>query len=200
MSSKGSVRRKTVKEILQDNKLLSEEQLQQALEESKKTGEPLQSLVVRLNMLSRVDLLRTLSQEWGVKAVNLDEIEIDPETVKAIPEAAARRHRAVPFVKEENILFVAMSDPRDFFVIEDIQLRTNFEVQAYLTLPEDINKVLDKAYGLAESVSVEQMMSGITEASAGEDVKLEKVEAKVEVTEVDASAPEVEKLVNAIIL
>jgi len=199
MASKSSVRRKTVKEILADNKLLTEEQINQALEESKKTTEPLQSVVVRLNMMSRVDLLRTLSQEWGVKAVNLDEIEIDPEVAKVIPEAAARRHRAVPFVKEDNVLFVAMADPRDFFVIEDIQLRTNFEVQAYLTLPEDINKVLDKAYGLADSVSVEQMMDGINEA-ASDDIKLEKTEVKVEVTEIDASAPEVEKLVNAIIL
>lgn len=200
MGPKSSVRRKTVKEILTDNKLLTEEQINQAQEECKKTAELLQSVVVRLNMMSRVDLLRTLSQEWGVKAVNLDEIEIDPETAKVIPEAAARRHRAVPFVKEDNVLFVAMADPRDFFVIEDIQLRTNFEVQAYLTLPEDINKVLDKAYGLAESISVSKMMDGITEASQGEDLKLEKLEVKVEVTEVDASAPEVEKLVNAIIL
>ena len=199
MGSKGSVRRKTVKEILQGNKLLSEEQLQQVLEESKKTGEPLQSLVVRMNMLSRVDLLRTLSQEWGVKAVNLDEIEIDPETVKAIPEAAARRHRAVPFVKEENILFVAMSDPRDFFVIEDIQLRTNFEVQPYLALPEDINKVLDKAYGLASSVKLDQII-GILKEDSAEELTLQKEELKVDVTEVDATAPEVERLVNAIIL
>ena len=199
MASKNPVRRKTVREILTDNKLLTEQQLEQVQEESKKTGEPFQSVVVRLSLMSRVDLLRTLSQEWGVKAVNLDEIEIDPEVAKVIPEAAARRHRAVPFVKEDNVLFVAMADPRDFFVIEDIQLRTNFEVQAYLTLPEDINKVLDKAYGLADSVSVEQMMDGIKEA-ASDDIKLEKAEVKVEVTEIDASAPEVEKLVNAIIL
>lgn len=199
MNPKGAVRRKTVKEILEDNKLLSEEQLKQAQEESKKTNEPLQSVVVKLKLMSRVDLLRTLSQEWGVKAVNLDEIEIDPETVKVIPEAAARRHRAVPFVKEDNVLFVAMSDPRDFFVIEDIQLRTNFEVQPYLALPEDINKALDKAYGLASAVKFDKIMDSVKEAEEG-DIKVQKEELKVDVTEVDATAPEVEKIVNAIIL
>ncbi len=199
MASKNTVRRKTVKEILQENKLLTEEQLQQALEESKKTGEPLQSAAVRLNFISRVDLLRTLSQEWGVKAVNLDEIEIDPEVAKVIPEAAARRHRAVPFVKEDNVLFVAMADPKDFFVIEDIQLRTNFEVQPYLTLPEDITKVLDKSYGLAASVSVDKIIGNIKEA-AEDEVTLSKKEEKIDVAEVDATAPEVEKLVNAIII
>ena len=166
MAQKSGVRRKTVKEIFQDNKLLTEEQLNQASEESKKTNEPLQSVVVRLNMMSRVDLLRMLSQEWNVKAVNLDEIEIDPETVKVIPEAAARRHRAVPFVKEDNVLFVAMADPRDFFVVEDIQLRTNFEVQSYLALPEDIAKVLDKAYGLAGNVNIDQIIGNIKQDNA----------------------------------
>jgi type IV pilus assembly protein PilB len=199
MGPKGSVRRRTVKEILQDNKLLTEEQLAQSQEEAKKSGEPLQSVVVRLNFISRVDLLRTLSQEWGVKAVNLDEIEIDPEVVKVIPEAAARRHRAVPFVKEENVLFVAMSDPRDFFVIEDIQLRTSFEVQPYLAFPEDIIKALDKAYGLASSVKLDQIIGELKEVDPN-DLSLKKEEVKVDVTEVDATAPEVERLVNAIIL
>ncbi|MGA2090919.1 MAG: ATPase, T2SS/T4P/T4SS family, partial [Endomicrobiales bacterium] len=199
MPQKNTVRRKTVKEILQDNNLLTEEQLAPALEESKRTSAPLQSVVVGMNLLSRVDLLRILSQEWGVRAVNLDEIEIDAEVAKLIPEAAARRHRAVPFVKEENVLFVAMADPRDFFVIEDIQLRTNFEVQPYLTLPEDIIKVLDKAYGLASSISVDKVLGDISEAAADE-LRLEKAEESVEVTEVDATAPEVERLVNGIIL
>jgi type IV pilus assembly protein PilB len=199
MAMKGSVRRKTVKEIFQDNKILSEEQFNKALEESKKTGEPLQSAVVRLNLMSRVDLLRTLSQEWNVKAVNLDDIEIDPETVKVIPEAAARRHRAIPFVKEDNILFVAMADPRDFFVIEDIQLRTNFEVQPYLALPEDIAKILDKTYGMGTSLpKVDQIISGLKEGD--EEISLGKIEEKLDVAEIDATAPEVEKLVNAIII
>src|SRR3989339_1381259 len=193
MALKGNVRRKTVIEIFEANKILSPEQLAKAQEESKKNNEPLQSSILRLEMMSRVDMLRVLSQEWGVKAVNLDEIEIDPETVKVIPEATARRHRAVPFVKEENVLFVAMADPRDFFVVEDIQLRTNFEVQPYLALPEDIAKVLDKAYGIASSVNLDQII-GVIKEDSSEEISLQKQsEEKVDVAEVDASAPEVER-------
>jgi type IV pilus assembly protein PilB len=200
MCAKNPVRRKTVKEIIEDNKLLEPEQLAKAIEESKKSGEPLQSVVVSLELISRVDILRTLSQEWSVKAVNLDEIEIDPDIAKVVPEAAARRHRAVPFVKEENVLFVAMADPRDFFVIEDIQLRTNFEVQPYLSLPEDIQKALDKAYGLANDVKLDQIMGNLKETEGSEELTLAKHDQKVEVTDIDATAPEVEKLVNGIIL
>jgi len=201
MVQKPGARRKTVKEILLDKKLLSEEQILKATEEAKKTNEPLQSGVVRMNLITRVDMLRTLSQEWHVKAVNLDEIEIDPDIVKVIPEAAARRHRSVPFVKEQNMLLVAMSDPLDFFIIEDIQLRTNLEVQPYLSMPEDINRALDKAYGLASSVRIDQIIGDLKQGE-GEELRLEKIkdEEKVDVTDVDASAPEVERLVNAVIL
>lgn len=200
MGPKNTARRRTVKEILIENKLLNEEQLQHALEEAKRSGELLQSVVVRLNLMSRVNLLRALSQDWGVKAVNLDEIEIDPEVVKLIPEAAARRHRAVPFVKEENVIFVAMADPRDFFVIEDIQLRTNFEVQSYLALPEDITKAIDKSYGQHADIKVDKIITDLKESAEGEGITIEKREEKVEVTEIDASAPEIEKLINGIIV
>ncbi len=199
MAQKDTVRRKTVKEILLGNKILAEEQLAPAMDESKRTSTPLQSVVVQMELVSRVDLLRVLSQEWDMRAVNLDEIEIDTEVVKLIPEAAERRYHAVPFLKEESVLCVAMSDPGDFFVIEDIQLRSNLKVQSYLTLPEDIVKVLDKAYGLASSVSVDKVMGDISEGG-GDELRLETVEEKVEVTEVDATAPEVERLVNGIIL
>ena len=106
-----------------------------------------------------------VSEEWRIKAVNLTDIEVDLDVVKVIPETTARRHKAVPFAKEENVLFVSMVDPRDFFAVEDMQLRTGFEVQPYLALPGDIDALLDKAYGVttvesAPDVSVEDTSSG----------------------------------------
>ncbi|MCX5781524.1 MAG: ATPase, T2SS/T4P/T4SS family [Elusimicrobia bacterium] len=201
MINKG-IRRKTVLEILEGLKIIPDDQFKKIVEESKLTGELLQSLAIKNNLINRVELLRALSLEWGVKAVNLDEIEIDIEVTKIIPEAAARRHRAAPFMKEGNTLFVAMADPRDFFAIEDIQLRTNSEVQPFLTLPEDINGLIDKAYGISSGgVSVSEIIDDLKEKETTEgEITLQKIEEKIDVTEVDATAPEVEKLVNALIL
>ncbi|MBD3271299.1 MAG: hypothetical protein GF384_02025, partial [Elusimicrobia bacterium] len=144
---KGPVRRKSAKEILVDNKLINEKQLKTALEESKHKDQPLQQVVINLKMVEKVELLRVLSLEWNVKAVDIAEMEIEEPVARIIPEQTARRHFAIPFAKEENMLFVAMAEPRDPFISEDIQLRTGLIVQPYLALPEDIIKSIQKAYG-----------------------------------------------------
>lgn len=193
-------RRKTVKEILSEKKLITEEQLNTALAESKKINQPLEQVVVKLGFIERLALLKTLSVEWGVKSMDLEAIEIDPEIVKIIPEQLARRHRAVPFAKEEDYLFVAMADPKDLFAVEDIQLRTNINVQVFLALPDDINKCLDKAYGIGGAEVVDKLLSDI-EKKESEGIEFSAApQEQTDITEVDASAPEVEKLVNAIIL
>src|ERR1700687_4681906 len=158
---KGAANPKGVVEILVHRKLATESQLQPAVDEARKSEKPIQQIIVDRKMLDKTVVLKALSDEWRIKAVNLTDIEVDLDVVKVIPEATARRHKAAPFAKEENVLFVAMVDPRDFFAVEDIQLRTGFEVQPYLALPFDINAVLDKAYGtttVATEGSVEDII------------------------------------------
>src|SRR5262245_61771266 len=142
----GAANPKGVVEILVHRKHATESQLQPAIEEARKGDKPIQQIIVDRKILDKTIVLKALSEEWRIKAVNLTDIEVDLDVVKVIPEATARRHKAAPFAKEENVLFVAMVDPRDFFAVEDIQLRTGFEVQPYLALPGDITGLLDKAY------------------------------------------------------
>jgi type IV pilus assembly protein PilB len=202
MANKQSIiSRKTIKDILCEHSLLDEEGVKKATEEAKKSQKPLQQVVVDLKLADRVDVLQALSKEWRVRAVDMAEMEVDPDVVKVVTEQNARRHFAIPFAKEEGVLLVAMADPRDFFISEDIHLRTGFEVQSYLALPEDILRELDKVYGVGAGVKAEEMVAGIGEQIPEESgISLEKVEEAVDVTEIDASAPEVERIVNAIIV
>ncbi|MDD5628381.1 MAG: ATPase, T2SS/T4P/T4SS family [Elusimicrobia bacterium] len=203
MALKGLQRRKTVAEILGERKLLSEEQLKTADADAKKNNKTLQQAIVDLKLLGSGQLLKALSAEWQVKAVDLGQMDIDVEIAKIIPEAVSRRHHAIPFAKEESSLFVAMADPRDFFVIEDVQLRTGMEVQPYLALPQDIIAALDHAYGKGEGAAMNRLVADMAKKDASgpaEGMEVVKDEAKSDIAEVDASAPEVEKLVNAIIL
>ena len=118
----------------------------------------MQQAIVDKKILEKNVLLKVLADEWRVKAVNLMDMDVDVDVVKTIPDTTARRHRAAPFAKEENVLFVAMVDPRDFFAVEDIQLRTGFEVQPYLALPADIKALLDKTYGVSGASEVPRPM------------------------------------------
>src|SRR3989339_520257 len=185
MAVKGLQRRKTVAEILTERKLLTEEQLKTADADSKKNNKTLQQSILDLNLLGKSQLLKCLSEEWQVKAVDLNQMDVEAEIAKIIPEAVARRHHAIPFAKEESVLFVAMADPRDFFVSEDIQLRTGLDIQPYLALPQDIIAALDAAYGKGEGAAMNRLVADMAKkqeegAPAAEGMEVVKEEAKAD--------------------
>jgi len=113
MALKGLVRRKTVAEILKERKLLDEKILEAAAEKAKKEDKPIQQVIVEDKLMKKPKLLKVLSEEWQVKAVDLSQMEPDEEIVQIIPEAVARRHQAIPFAKEESILFVGCGKDAD---------------------------------------------------------------------------------------
>jgi len=207
--TKGAANPKGVLDILLNRKLVTEAQIQPVVDEARKSERPVQQIIVDKKLLDKTVVLKALSEEWRIKAVNLTDIEVDLDVVKVIPEATSRRHKAAPFAKEENVLFVAMVDPRDFFAVEDIQLRTGFEVQPYLALPGDIDTLIDQAYGITNKapdvaeVSVEDIIKGVAASgggSADDELTIGGAEEVSDVADVSADAPEVEKLINAIIL
>ncbi|MBI4371553.1 MAG: Flp pilus assembly complex ATPase component TadA [Elusimicrobia bacterium] len=204
MAVKGLRRSKTAGEILLERGLLDEETLKRAAADAAKTGKSVPQAALDAGLVDKPRLLSALSEEWKVKAVDLAETEVDAEAAKLIPEVVARRHLAVPFGKEENALLLAMAEPNDFFAAEDVQLRTGLEVRPHLALPRDIQAALDAVYGRGEGEALNRLMSDVakTEEAPPEagGLELQKEAPKTDITEVDASAPEVEKYVNAVIL
>lgn len=203
--AKGLQRKRNIKEILIGNKLVEESQFTSADESAKKDGKPIHQVLVEQNLISEIQLLKILADEWNFKAIDLTKMDVPKEVVQLIPENIARKQICVPFAQQENVLFLAMADPRDFMVIEDISLRTGFEIKAYLSLPQWINSILDKVYGKGESQTVSKLLESVTQAThkpQGEEEGFTVAEEtkKSDITEMDADAPEIEKLVNAIIL
>ncbi len=199
MASQNFVRRKSVKDIVTEAGLLPAEKLEEAVVTSKNLNKTLQHVLVEEKLVDRKKLVEAIQKAWQVKAVELAQLEIDPDIVKLLPEAMERRHHATPFMKDEKSLFVAMADPRDFFVIEDVQLRTGLEVKAYLALPDEIHGALDKAYGKGEEAVLNKLLESVNSEEIEGNVEV-KQDSKADITDVDHNTPEVEKVVNAIIL
>jgi type IV pilus assembly protein PilB len=207
MTVKGLQRHKTVKEIVAESKLLTPEQISAAEAESNSGNKTLQQSFVDLKLLSRAQLLKALAEGWQAEVADILEMNISAEIVKLIPEKLARHNLAVPFTKSENVIAFAMSDPLDLNIVEDLQLRTGLQVKAYLALPQDILATLDSAYGKGGGALIKSIMAEeapkIEEWAVPKDGALELIQpaaAAADIAKVDASAPEVEKLVNAIIL
>ncbi len=220
-------KRRTLEEIFLQSNLLNDEGLKKAQEECKRTGEVLQQAILDAGLASKAEILRVLSREWKVRAVDLSELDVDPDVGKILPKQLAKQKMVIPFAKEEGMLLLAMRDPRDVFVVEDIQLRFGVQVVPYLALPSDVRLAIAKVHGAeeeqkeemeeVESTSSEpqltqeelaeesqeltkELIAGLDQAGAANELEVGKSDEVEDIMQVDTSAPEVEKLTNAIIL
>ena len=223
-------KRRTIEEIFLQSGLLNEETLKKAQDESKKTDEVLQQSILDANLATKAEILRVLSREWRVRAVDLSEMDIDPDVGKILPKQLAKQKVVIPFAKEEGMMLLAMRDPRDVFAVEDIQLRFGIQVIPYLAMPSDIRSAISKVHGEEEMQSgasedeeeekekqaqsqlsqvdladeaqemTRELLEGLGASAEVGTVEVDKGAEVEDIMQVDTSAPEVEKLVNAIIL
>ncbi len=200
MAVRGLARRKSASEILLEAKLVENGKIQEAEKFAQLNRVSLLDAFVEGGLVSKDVLLELVAKEWQVKTIDLAGVELDEEIVKIIPEPAARRYRAVAFAKEGKTLSLAMADPWDFFAVEDIALRSGFEVLAHLALPQDIVRAFEKIYGKVEAVNrmVAEMVNKEVAIESPEGFGFEA--PRSDIAEIDADAPEIEKIVNAIIL
>jgi type IV pilus assembly protein PilB len=138
---------KRVGEILIEADLITEEQVQAALELQKKNGGMLGELLVELGYVTEADVAEALSKKFGLPLINLDEIEIKREIINLIPQDLATRYKIVPVKRKgRKGLIVAVSEPTNIEAIDDIRFRTGFDVIAYFSPISQIEDALVKYY------------------------------------------------------
>src|SRR5579884_2502980 len=98
-------------DLLVKEKIISPEQLQQALKSQRDTGGRLGSVLVKLGFMSDEEVTNFLSRQYGVPAINLNFFEIDQQVVKLIPQETAKRYQILPLSRVGSSLTLAMVDP-----------------------------------------------------------------------------------------
>ena len=111
---------KKLGEILVEKGLITQKQILTALKKQKKEGGRLGSILVELGYISDDDLISVLSEQFGVPAVDLGNIEVDEKVLKLIPQHIAERLNVFPLKREGKILHLAMANPADIYTVEDI--------------------------------------------------------------------------------
>lgn len=127
--------------------LITQDQLNSALKEQKKSGETLGKLFQRLGYVSEEAVLSVLAEQAGVEKISLDGYPAEPETLRLVAESFARAHKVVPLFTKDNCLTVAIADPFDIMVISEIERLTNLLVDAKAATETDILKTIDRFYG-----------------------------------------------------
>lgn len=139
--------KKPLGKILLQQKLVSPGELDQLLERQKRApGSRLASTALESGQFDEVDLLRALSEQLGVPAIDLNQVVVPLANLKLVPHDVARQYLILPFSLQENTIMLAMADPNDQRVIDEIEFVTGRTVAPYVALHEQLQKVVDLAY------------------------------------------------------
>jgi type IV pilus assembly protein PilB len=190
-------------DLLVKEKILSPEQLEQALKAQKEAGgkDRLGSVLVRLGLLSDEDVTNFLSRQYGVPAINLQFFEIDPAVVKLIPHETAKRYQILPLSRVGASLTIAMVDPTNVFAMDDIKFMTGFNIEPVVASETAIMEFIERSYNV--SAAPEENLDDImaTMGDTETDIELQAEEAEASLAELEKGAEEapIVKLVNLIL-
>ncbi len=136
-------------ELLLRERLIDREDLDRALQQQKETGTRLGFALVTSGVLAEADLTRVLSMQYRVPAVDLTEVEVDPKILKLVPADFASKHLILPLRRVGRTLTVAMANPTDLSVIDDLKFVTRFDVDAVVAGEYTLRKAIDRYYEIA---------------------------------------------------
>jgi type IV pilus assembly protein PilB len=179
--------------------LITREALDRALQEQKSTGMRIGYNLVKLGFINEVELTRMLARQFRMPAVDLTNFEVDARIAKLIPSELAQRHLVLPLKREGRTLTVAMADPSDLGVIDDLKFITRYDIFPVIAGEYTLRNAVDKHYGENTDDALQNILDDIDEDGDVEVVeeKDEEISASVLAAAID-DAPVV-KLINGIL-
>jgi type IV pilus assembly protein PilB len=181
--------------------LISSDQLSQAILKQKELGnsEPIGRILVNMGLVTERDRVRCLGKVWGVPYVDLGEVTADQDVLNLISGHVAKRCRSFPIERQNSRLVVAMANPLDIFVIDELRLATGHEIEPMIAVEDDILAAISNYY--KADVSVNDAIAGMMKDFVGE-VELASSEdedlSEAELREMGEDAPII-RLANLII-
>lgn len=148
-----------VGEILIKQGLLKPDQLAQAVEEQKKSGQKLTSAITQLGFLKDAQILRAMEKHFAVPGVDVGQFEIDPNVISLIPKEVCEKNCLIPLQKAGTTLVVAFSDPGNIIVKEDLRFITRCRIQVVVGTESNIATAIERNYGGSISTKSLQNMS-----------------------------------------
>ncbi|MGA2532379.1 MAG: type IV-A pilus assembly ATPase PilB [Candidatus Aminicenantales bacterium] len=185
-------------ELLLREKIISTDQLQAALDFQKKNSLPVGTSLVQLGYISEEEIAQALSRQLGYPYIDLDQFEVYPEVINLIPNDVAKKYVVMPIHRIRSFLTLAMVDPTDLEVIEDIRFRTGLSIQPVIASESGVMNAINKYYGSADAIRVKKIVEDIELAEEGRIniVEVETEESNLHELEAEAEEAPIIKLVN----
>ena len=187
-------------EILLKESLITQDQLDKALEFQRSNGGKLGSCLTKMGFITDDDITGVLSRQYGVPSINLKYYEIDPNVIKLIPQDTALRYQVVPLSRVGSVLTIAMTDPTNVFAMDDIKFMTGFNVEPVVASESAITEAISRFYGGGAS-SHEELTSLMKDLVDEEELELAGDEQEMDAATLEKAAEEapIIKLVNLVL-
>jgi type IV pilus assembly protein PilB len=192
--------RESIIEVLRKNKRINGKQLEAVLKIQKEKALPLRKVLIDQGIVSEEELLSILSQQLYIPALHLMKYKFDPQIIQLIPQAIAQQYKIIPLSRMGNSLTVAMADPLNVFVLDDLKALTGLNIDVVLSSEEELRQALEAQYGSHERESLNQeLLSKAAEPSAETEL-LKQTEIELTSAVKESQEPPIVKLVDLMLI
>ncbi len=160
------------------------------------TEKPIHLILIEKGLAKEEDILPVLAEEFGMELVDLNQVKIEPETLKSLPTKLVHRRALMPLSRENGTLVVATGDPFDVYSLVDLQSWTGLQVRPVVASPREIARLIKTHFG----VGGETVTALIQERPEEQVELLEEIEADDSELAKMAQEASVVKLVNEILI
>jgi MSHA biogenesis protein MshE len=140
-------------DLLVQHKLISHEQLRQALDEQNRTGRKLGRVLVDSAFVSEDQISETLAKQLNIPFINLKYYNASLEIVRRLPENQARRFRALVLEERNGMLLVGMADPTDLFAFDELTRILKCDIDVAVVTEGQLLETIDRVYRRTEEIS-----------------------------------------------
>src|SRR5579863_2044079 len=134
--------------ILLQRKLVSQQGLDDALARQRRAKDPtpLASALVEEGSVAEIDVLRALSEQHGVPGIDLTQVAIVLDHLDVVPREVAETHRILPVLMRGDRIFLAMAEPQDKRVVDELEFVTGKKVYPYIAIQSTLANTIAAAY------------------------------------------------------
>ncbi|MFO0740899.1 MAG: response regulator [Labilithrix sp.] len=144
--------KKQLGRILLKRKLISPEELEKQLSTQKqaKDGMPIASRIAASGVVAETEVLRALSEQYGVPGIDLHQLSLALAHLDMVPREVAESSRVLPVLVRDDRLFLAMANPQDKRVIDELEFVTGRRIYPYVAITSTLEKMIRDAYDAKE--------------------------------------------------
>ena len=179
--------------------LITEEQLQEGLRLQKGTGKRLGTVLLENGFITESELIEALQMQLGIEFIDLSKVNIPTELVQMVPKNIAKQYQVVPVRAARDELYIAMSDPLNFYAIEEVRKAARRKVVPMVAMSSAVERAIQVLYGNEGAAKAIEEMKREAAISGESTAAVDTAFAGNQVSEDSVSQAPAIRLVNAII-